>query len=91
MEYEGDRCYGITRCIMNIYTMAGGSRDWWNYIIEFNEDGEQKAVYIEDRYGKHLQKNHILIIREDEDEDEEMVLVDEDYEIKDNEIIVYNY
>jgi len=61
------------------YVMAGNSIDWWNYVVEFDVNGEQEAVYIENKDGLKLQVNKRLLEIHWEDE-ERLVLVDENFE-----------
>ena len=72
------------------YVMAGNSINWWNYVVEFDDNGEQKAVYIENKDGLKLQDNKRLLEIHWEDE-ERLVLVDENYECPENDIYNREY
>tara|TARA_R110001592_G_scaffold83261_2_gene246524 strand:- start:432 stop:722 length:291 start_codon:yes stop_codon:yes gene_type:complete len=60
-ESDGDLCYGHEENHIQRYTMAGGSTEWWNYVVEYDGDGEQVSVLIENKNGWNLQKNMCLI------------------------------
>jgi len=89
--YFGDAltCYGSNSRSSRKweYVMAGNSIDWWNYVVEFDVNGEQEAVYIENRYGLKLQVNKRLLEIHWEDE-QRLLLVDKNYECPEND--VYN-
>ena len=60
-ELDGDWCYGLEENHIQRYTMAGGSAGWWNYVVEYDEDGDQVSVLIENKNGWNLQKDMCLI------------------------------
>jgi hypothetical protein len=43
--------------------MAGGGPHWWNYVVEFEpeEEGEQKAVFVESSSGLERQDKELFI------------------------------
>ena len=51
-EEQGDYCYGHNMSKMATYTMAGGGRQWWSYIVEFNDDGKQSTICIDSENGR---------------------------------------
>ena len=60
-ESDGDWCYGHEENHIERYTMAGGSAEWYNYVVEYDEDGDQVSVLIENKNGWNLQKDMCLI------------------------------
>lgn len=48
---EGQYVYGCNTNITKTLIMAGGGSHWWNYVVHFNEDGEQVSCYIENKDG----------------------------------------
>jgi hypothetical protein len=56
-EEQGDWCYGTTNCNSTTYIMCGGSAKWWNYVIEWDKDGIQNTIWIQDSSGKHMVKD----------------------------------
>lgn len=50
-----EACYEAKTVKMREFTMACGSTFWYNYIVEFDDEGEQICVYVENKDGKHLQ------------------------------------
>jgi hypothetical protein len=59
-------------------------------VVEFDVNGEQKAVYIENKDGLKLQVNKRLLEIHWEDE-ERLSLVDENYELPENDIYNRKY
>lgn len=60
---QGDYCYGVTSRVVRItYEMAGGGPHWWNYVVEFEpeEEGEQKAVFVESSSGLERQDKELF-------------------------------
>ena len=58
-EDEFEEVYGtVTRRTVQL-TMAGGGDHWWNYILEFEANGEYQ-VYIENNTGRHAQPGDLL-------------------------------
>ena len=79
-EDEGwDACYGAKTMKTREYIMAGGGSHWWNYVVEFDQHGEQVFVYIENKNGKHPQFRQRLAYRI-KDGVEQMRLVGKDWE-----------
>ena len=65
-ELEGDCCAGATDPrIVITYTMAGGGSHWWNYEVHYGADGEQEAVYINNKNGKEYQRGERLFHHEE--------------------------
>ena len=77
---DGEECCGAKPIIGKIYSMAV-YENWWSYYVEFDEDGEQLAVYIENKNGRKLCEDKSLLVRHIE-ETERLVLVDCNYELK---------
>jgi len=72
-------CYGAKTLKTREYIMAGGGSHWWNYVVDFDENGEQVFVYIENKDGKHQQFRQKLAYRI-KDGVEQMRLVGKDWE-----------
>ena len=65
-EPEGDCCAGATDPrIVITYTMAGGGSHWWNYEVHYDADGEQEAVYINNKNGKEYKRGERLFHHEE--------------------------
>lgn len=65
-EEKGDWCYGVNACRSKTYIMAGGGSHWWNYVVEFDTDtGEQTDVYVENKDGRHIERDRSLFVSED--------------------------
>jgi hypothetical protein len=58
MAEEGDTVYGSSFVRLGRFVMAGGSADAWNYVVHFDEHGEQTAVFVE-RVNGQLEKQDI--------------------------------
>ena len=54
-------CYGIKTRTQKTLVMSGGHGDWWNYVVVIDDDGEQKELYIETKYGLELCKDQRLV------------------------------
>lgn len=76
---EWAACYGAKTVKSREYIMAGGGSHWWNYVVEFDQHGEQVFVYIENKDGKHQQFRQKLAYRI-KDGVEQMRLVGKDWE-----------
>ena len=89
---NGKYCYGSKSLSSHKweYFMAGNSIDWWNYVVEFDVNGEQKAVYIENKDSLYLQVNKRLLEIHWED-DVRLSLVDKNYETPKNDIYNRKY
>ena len=46
--------------------MAGGGSHWWNYEVHFGNDGQQKAVYVNNTDGKRHERGMKLFYNEDD-------------------------
>jgi len=66
-DEEGDYAYGAHQFISTELIMAGGSAQWWNYIVECDKDGKQKHVFIVNRTGRHLQDGLLYFNNENRD------------------------
>ena len=77
---DGEECCGAKPIIGKIYSMAF-YENWWSYYVEFDEDGEQLSVYIENKNGRKLCEDKRLLVRHIEGT-ERLVLVDYNYELK---------
>ena len=77
---DGEECYGAKPTIGKVYSMELVG-NWWNYYVEFDETGEQLAVYIENKDGRKLCEDKRLLVRHIEGT-ERLVLVGCNYELK---------
>jgi hypothetical protein len=77
---ETDYCYATKNLsrYKKEYVMGGGSSAWWNYIVDFDRNGEQVAVYIENKDGAKIQ-THKRLLQIIFDGDERLALVDKDF------------
>ena len=90
MSEEFINIYGIQKQNSLRLTMCGGSSEWYNYIITFDDNNEQDNVYIEDRTGQHLLRNKKVIIGTDDNTDK-IKIVNDNYEPAEDEYFLYNY
>jgi len=90
---EGNQCYGVEEIRQKRFIMSGGGSHWWNYVVDFDTDGKQTKVYVEDKDGLQLQKGKRLLQFFNREGDERLKLVDESYELneKREECWIYNY
>lgn len=51
-DEEGDYVYGAQQIFSFELNMAGGGADWWNYIVECNNDGKQQTLYLVNSEGR---------------------------------------
>jgi hypothetical protein len=86
-EDGGLQCYAIGQKMTTILTMGVG-RNWWNYIIEFQYDGTQHKVFIENKDGIIEQENKRLIRYWNIRLDERVKSVEKAYECKDGEVFI---
>ena len=84
---DGLPCYAIDQKMTTILTMGVG-KFWWNYIIEFNSDGIQNKVFIENKRGIMEQQNKRLIRYWTIRGDERVKSVVPAYECKDGELFI---
>ena len=70
--------------------MSGGSSEWYNYIVTFDDNNEQESIYIEDRTGQHILRNKKVIIGTDDNTDK-IKIVDDRYEPAEDEYFLDNY
>ena len=89
-EPEGDCCAGATDPrIVITYTMAGGGSHWWNYEVHYGADGEQEAVYINNKNGKEYKRGERLFHHEEHPD--QLRIEARDFEHKDwHEMVHYN-
>jgi hypothetical protein len=81
--------YGRESERLTRFIMAGGGSHAWNYVVYFDEEGDQTQVKLE-RYPFHeenIEKISGKLIA-NEDEDGNIRIVPDDYECKDNEYVV---
>jgi hypothetical protein len=78
-EDEWDAIYGFEQTKTRTFIMSGGSVNWWHYVVEFDSNCEQTAVYIESKSGRFLQYKKRLAYRINEDNVEQLRLVDIDW------------
>ncbi len=77
-ELAGDPCYGASDPYkVIIYTMAGGGNHWWNYEVNYDDDGQQVDVYINNINGKSLSSKVLFYY---EDQPNQLRLEDEDFD-----------
>ena len=71
--------YGFEHSKTRTFIMAGGGIHWWHYVVEFDSNCEQTAVYIESKDGRLLQYKQRLAYRINDDNVEQLRLVNEDW------------
>lgn len=74
--------YGSTIRKFIRLNMAGGGSHWYNYIVFFNEDGDQDEVLKEDKDGTHELKSKNLYISNQEDRYDHVIIMS-DFEFAD--------
>jgi hypothetical protein len=87
-ENEWEQSYACDEIMSKSFVMAGGSAGWWNYIVEFHNENEQKNVYIENKTGRTHCLHKKLIISYDDEKQDKVRLVDKSYELKEDEEFV---
>jgi len=89
---EWEQSYACDEVMTKTYVMVDEWLDWWNYVVEFHTEDEQKAVYKENKNGRTLLPDKRLINNYDDDEKQDKVrLVDYAYELKKSEGYVSYY
>jgi len=77
-------CYGVETRTQKTFIMSGGHGDWFNYVVVFDDDGEQKAVYIETKNGLELCKDERLVMTYNKHGDERIKCVYNHYELNED-------
>ena len=90
MSEEFINIYGMQKQNLLRLTMCGGSSEWYNYLVFFDDRHEQESIYIEDRTGQHILRNKKVIIGTDDNTDK-IKIVDDNYEPAEDEYYLYNY
>jgi len=91
-EILGSKNENIIRCYM-----SAGCQEWYNYIIYFNEDGEQTEICREDRDGIHnIPEKKAYIATPDDKYEQILILYPLEYEnlddeIKENFLLLHKY
>jgi len=58
---EGGRGYGCRFERRVTVTMAGGSPEWWNYVVIVEREGDNAELFIESREGLNRQRGSVLV------------------------------
>ena len=84
-EPKGDEIYGTSKIKSISFTMAGGGSHWYNYIIHFNERGEQEKILREDITGtREVEEENYAFINSEGGTDY-IFFERDDYELGENE------
>ncbi len=77
-------CYKVETRTQKTFVMSGGHGDWFNYVVVFDDDGEQKELYIESKNGLELCEDQRLVMTFNKHGDERIKCVYDNYELNED-------